>query len=597
MMSSQRSSTILLFDFGPLIRYLSAMEMKNTLKTFSNQKTAGRLSSGMTLMLAMVQTIRFRVLGLVTVSVLIPSFLAGMLAVNYLDKIIEDQVYQNLTDTARRISLDISGWLSDRSSDVKAFTSSYLLTEEVNQLLPKTTSSAAREKSRSAINKYLAYLLEDNQFFGGFSVVSASGEVLAGWPGGAFPEPDDPATLQRTVKNSLFMDASDSDGLRIVIAKQVGSGLDRPKSYFLAALQGERLGSILEENTPPDSNAYIVDASGHLLRTPASEATFNAPAQVIVKTFSDDARSFTYSGKGGEQVIGTSYPIKYLPWHLITETTRKQAFSPLAAFRGQLFVMTFLLAGILLIPALYLARTIILPLEDLNRVSRRIRMGEAGLEVETKAWGELGELVSAFNSMSMSLKLSMEEIQAINSQLTIISVTDPLTGMYNRRYMADHLEREMKILQRTGEPISIIMADLDNFKEYNDKYGHIAGDEALKEVGEVLAYSIRETDVASRFGGEEFLISLSHTDKEGAIKVGEKIRRAVEERIFDLKGKKTRVTMSLGVATSPEDGTAFDELLEASDRAMYHAKEKGRNLVCSTADISSEPIPGDPTSS
>ncbi|NOY86603.1 MAG: diguanylate cyclase [Deltaproteobacteria bacterium] len=574
------------------------MKINDTLQTFSNQKRAvGKLSSGITRLLAASQTIRFRVLGLVTVSVLIPSFLAGMLAINYLDNIIEDQVYQNLSDTTHRTSLNISSWFADRSSDVRAFTSSYLLTEEVDHILPEKNSGASMEKSRSAINKYLTYLLEDNQLFVGFSVFSSGGEVLAGRPADAFPEPDNPATLQSIGKDPVFQETTNSDGLRIIVTQQLGIGSDGPKSYFLAELKGERLRGIIAENIPPHSNAYIVDESGHLRGKPVPETTVIAPASEIIKTLGEDANSFTYRGIEGEQVIGTSHPMEHLPWYLITETTRKQAFSPLTTFRNQLFVMTILLAGILLIPALYLARTIILPLEDLNRVSKRIRMGEAGLEVKSRAGGELGELVSAFNSMSTSLKLSMEEIQAINSQLQIISVTDPLTGMYNRRYMADHIEREMKILQRTGEHLSIIMADLDNFKEYNDKYGHIAGDEALKELGEVLAYSIRETDVVSRFGGEEFLISMSHTDKEGALKVAEKIRRAVEERIFDLEGEKTRITISLGVATSPEDGTAFDELLETSDKALYRAKEEGRNCVCSTADSSNESIPGDPTSS
>jgi diguanylate cyclase (GGDEF)-like protein len=173
----------------------------------------------------------------------------------------------------------------------------------------------------------------------------------------------------------------------------------------------------------------------------------------------------------------------------------------------------------------------------------------------------------------------MEEIQAINSQLRVMSVTDPLTGMYNRRYIVDHLDRELKQSKRTNQPLSLIMADLDNFKDYNDQHGHIAGDEALKELGGLLAYSIRETDVVARYGGEEFLIFLNHTDKEGAVKAAEKLRLAVEERIFDLKGEKTRITISLGISSSPEDGTSFDELVDAADKALYHAKDMGRNRV------------------
>jgi diguanylate cyclase (GGDEF)-like protein len=233
------------------------------------------------------------------------------------------------------------------------------------------------------------------------------------------------------------------------------------------------------------------------------------------------------------------------------------------------------------VPALLLARTIVLPLEELSKTSRKIRGGDAGLEVSFKASGELGELVDSFNSMSLSLKNSMEELSAVNSQLMVLTITDPLTGRHNRRYIVDRIDSELKLVKRTNRPLSIIMLDLDYFKKYNDKYGHIAGDEALRKLGDLFRESTRESDVVARYGGEEFLIMMPHTDKEGALKAAENLRAAVEEAVFTPGGKKTKITVSLGVAAAPSDGMAFDDLVEAADLAMYAAKKAGRNRVYS----------------
>ncbi|TNF45201.1 sensor domain-containing diguanylate cyclase, partial [bacterium] len=444
-------------------------------------------------------------------------------------------------------------------------------------------------QSRSAVNKYLSYLLEDNKLFRGFSVLSAEGNIIAAQPDDDGPFVDSDEVLNRLESEPQIVETETSEGPRIIVAQRLTSGLSQSNSYFLGELRAEQLRRIIEENLPPNSSAYIIDKGGSLKVQPVPEPVSTIPTSEVIRLVKGQVKSLSYTGVSGEASIGTSYPIEHLSWNLIVETSRKQAFIPLSTFRNQLTFMTIILASLLLIPAIYLARTIILPLEELSRTSKRIRSGEAGLEIPVRAGGELGELVSAFNSMSLSLKQSMEEIQAINSQLRVMSVTDPLTGMYNRRYIVDQLDREIKQAKRTNQPLSIIMADLDNFKDYNDRHGHIAGDEALKELGELLAYSIRETDVVARYGGEEFLVFLNHTDKDGAIKAAEKLRLAVDKRIFDLKGEKTRITISLGVSSSPEDGISFDDLVDAADRALYRAKDLGRNRVSAAGQ--NEPTP------
>ncbi|GAC1330350.1 MAG: hypothetical protein NVSMB17_07620 [Candidatus Dormibacteria bacterium] len=161
------------------------------------------------------------------------------------------------------------------------------------------------------------------------------------------------------------------------------------------------------------------------------------------------------------------------------------------------------------------------------------------------------------------------------------SLTDSLTGLPNRRYFADILEREMIRSQRNHRPLSMINADLDHFKKVNDEYGHAKGDEILKGFSKVLRDQVRSIDLPVRFGGEEFLVLLPDTDKEGALMVAEKIRRSADRlsipRLGSIPGRK--VTVSCGVATYPNDCATDEELMRCSDQAMYLAKNLGRNQV------------------
>lgn len=162
------------------------------------------------------------------------------------------------------------------------------------------------------------------------------------------------------------------------------------------------------------------------------------------------------------------------------------------------------------------------------------------------------------------------------------SITDPLTAIYNRRYFIKHSEEEFRRSVRSHDPIALIMADIDYFKLFNDRYGHQAGDECLKEVaGKMKSMLRRPPDCIARYGGEEFIILLPDTPREGAMRVAEQLRVAVEGlRISnDASSCCDVVTVSLGVATSPHGDTPYNALLKSADKALYRAKEKGRNRV------------------
>jgi diguanylate cyclase (GGDEF)-like protein len=161
------------------------------------------------------------------------------------------------------------------------------------------------------------------------------------------------------------------------------------------------------------------------------------------------------------------------------------------------------------------------------------------------------------------------------------AMTDPLTGLYNRSYLAERCVVEMRRARGYGLPLSLILYDIDHFKSVNDRYGHPAGDAVLRQLGSFLRDATRSSDAVVRYGGEEFALLIPSLDAEQVFQHADRLRAALEEVPFVLPGQAepVRITVSGGVATCPQDGESFAELVRIADAALYESKEGGRNRV------------------
>jgi diguanylate cyclase (GGDEF)-like protein len=173
--------------------------------------------------------------------------------------------------------------------------------------------------------------------------------------------------------------------------------------------------------------------------------------------------------------------------------------------------------------------------------------------------------------------LNVQKLEFLNSK----SYVDELTHLYNRRYYNEHFQIEFKRAQRYGHGLSLMFIDIDNFKEINDQYGHSIGDAVLKSVSVYIRKLTRGSDICIRYGGDEFLILLPETSRDSAFEVGGKLQKSVESIPVHLNGKldELLVSLSMGIASYPEDTIEPKMLIELADRALYEAKKTGKDQI------------------
>lgn len=215
--------------------------------------------------------------------------------------------------------------------------------------------------------------------------------------------------------------------------------------------------------------------------------------------------------------------------------------------------------------------------DDLDRKAEILERGAS--DYVTKPFHEK-ELLARVR-IHTKLKLLQDELREKNVLLETLSVTDVLTGLANRRRLMTRLEEEVARARRYKTPLSVVMIDLDHFKQVNDVHGHAMGDEVLRNIGAMLKAGVRTTDLAARYGGEELTLVLPHTDIPAATMVAENLREKFAAFEHRLDGITLKKTVSMGVAARDGQGEvpSAEDLLKHADEALYRAKQNGRNRV------------------
>ncbi len=211
-------------------------------------------------------------------------------------------------------------------------------------------------------------------------------------------------------------------------------------------------------------------------------------------------------------------------------------------------------------------------------VAGDMTLGAVRVEAAKDLWSpERQRLLESYVNGAAS---SLSNLRLLNQMRQQVNI-DPLTGLYNRRFLEDYAEKIFAIADRRGQPAGVLMLDLDHFKSFNDVYGHEMGDRILRQFAQTITSSMRETNLAARYGGEEFVVILPDADLKACTQVGERIRQAVESMVLPSNSEKPlpKITVSVGSASFPTNGLTPAAVIQASDRALYESKGAGRNRV------------------
>ena len=239
----------------------------------------------------------------------------------------------------------------------------------------------------------------------------------------------------------------------------------------------------------------------------------------------------------------------------------------------------------------YLVRFVVRPLRELVQKSMRISAGDYSVQVDTSGGDEVSQLAHTFNDMVREIRTHAESLESkvaqrtadlekANEEIRLLSITDLLTGCFNRRYMDQHLALVLEQAKRYRRNLTIAIGDIDHFKRINDTWGHPAGDRVLSEVGLALRNNLRESDWVARFGGEEFVVVLPETDSDNAQVVVEKLRGQLEQMPILFNDETLRITASFGLASLDiEKDDSASDILSRADKCLYEAKRNGRNRV------------------
>lgn len=292
----------------------------------------------------------------------------------------------------------------------------------------------------------------------------------------------------------------------------------------------------------------------------------------------------------GNAVMASTRYIPELDWGLVVQVDENEVNQIINDSSRAIYYMEVVIIVLSALVGLALALRISRPMEQLIEHTQMVAKGNFIEHTPTGGWREIKELNKHFNFMVNSLKDLNEnlnkkvlerthQLDEANKQLKDMASRDPLTGLYNRRYLNERLEQEISRCKRYKESLALVMIDIDHFKSVNDTWGHSVGDEVLKKVSHYLKDSLRDSDILARIGGEEFCLILPSFNSAMAMTFLDRLRNDIAKLGFSADNRAFHVTCSFGVAYLSDDIKHQDQLMKKADVVLYQAKNAGRNRV------------------
>jgi diguanylate cyclase (GGDEF)-like protein len=517
-------------------------------------------------------SVRNQILAFAVLATLLPTLVTAVVSYQQNRELLTETTAAELRGTSSEAAREIDSWVDERLDALRASASSYVVTENLARIQGRDG-----DRAHSRLRAYLNSLRERFPDQEALLILDASGRVLtssSGRTGSVRLSPEGVIGLR--TGEALVGDAYWDGALgkaAIVLAVPIREGDGRFVAAFAAKLNLHAVADMLQRLSPLDSGevAVMTDQGRLVIKSRVSSAELmrtRLPETMTSALFEKEGQTVAYKRADGQEVVGALRRVPRLRWAAVAEIPRLEGrVARLRSATGFLIGALFAVVGLL---AYVLALLIARPLGRLTTAAAKVAAGDLSVELPAAGVGEVGYLTRVFNTLVARLR--ERESQA---ELERLSVTDALTGLYNRRHLMGTLASEVQRSRRLRRPFSMLLADVDHFKQYNDTNGHPAGDAALARIADILRRTTRGVDCVARYGGEEFLVMLLETTVGTAVIVAERIRAQIAAEEF----AGGRITVSIGVAECPSHGDTPESLIESADVALYEAKNGGRDRV------------------
>lgn len=537
-------------------------------------------------------SIRNRILIFSVLATLVPSLGMGWLLNSMMHNTITEKIEQKLLDSTSTIDREISLWFKERNYDLRIFSSSYIITENYATYLKEHDKKAKQPLKEQLYYKnivtYLTSIQDQFAYFTRLSVLNNEGQLVAA---SGKEEKDFPLTLSPDAikqmehdgffKGEVYFKGQNKAPFMLIGTPLISEQFDKNIGVLAIEVQLLELVPLLRSSLFKTKGDSSVTASlvripdGRQFLTVEGAATDGAPvivSQDILNLIGESSSIHEFKDHNDQHVVGIVALLKDLNWGLVISESHEAVYAKLISSRNRNIIIVLLFALIIGLAAYHFSTRIITPLTTLTKGAMRVAGGDLDVRLPIYINDELGLTTKVFNEMVVELHQSHDKLKEL-------ATTDALTNLANRKRIMEVLKSYFDQHKRYTTPFSILMIDIDFFKNINDNHGHLAGDAVLKQVAKIFLKSLRNVDYTGRYGGEEFLIVLPETNGEEACKSGERIREATKNHIFLYEKQAIRVSVSIGVATADEGDKDVDSLIGRADDALYQAKDGGRNQV------------------
>jgi len=552
------------------------------------------------LMLALrLESIKAKIIVFALLATLIPSMSTAWISYDRNRQSLTEKTAEELLSVGSQTAREMDLWIRDQLHNLRVFASSYEVTENLDLLPAVGSARIVGSQASVRLSDYLSSVQQLFPDYGELLVIDHQTSVVASSAdsAGAVNLPPDwlqdlqaDDAVDRAILGAPYWDQHTEEAA-LTIAVPIGS----PAGPFLGALAARlkinSVDSILKSYSPGESGqAYLITSAGNLItgsRTNSARLMNMKLSETAIRNLlAAEGTAIEYTDYLGTEVVGTLRRIPRLNWALVAEIPAEEAYAQVARLRNvTLVVVAALLLGVGLI-AYVLAQVIVRPLDRLTAGAREVAAGDLSVGLPVIGRGEVSYLTEVFNDMVAKLRKGREELDAANETLTEqnealerLSITDGLTGLFNRRQLMEALTKESQRTRRHKRPFTVLMLDVDHFKKCNDTYGHLVGDNVLKKLGSILKEMTRDVDFVARYGGEEFVVLLLEADQNGGAEVAERVRERIAAETFTSGNAEFNITVSIGVAACSGPDPSPDTVISQADRALYQAKRQGRNRV------------------